>query len=86
LAAKNHAETQTMPIYEYTCQSCQAEAELLIRGSEKPQCPQCGSQRMSRQLSVVAAHSSTAGGSSDAEAPSMCGRPQCGMGGCQGMM
>ena len=31
-----------MPLYEYSCQKCSRKIELLIRGDEKPVCPQCG--------------------------------------------
>ncbi|MGE0760234.1 MAG: zinc ribbon domain-containing protein [Pirellulaceae bacterium] len=74
-----------MPLYEYICNRCQDEFELLVRGQERPACPQCGSQSLRQQLSVVAVHS---GSSRDAAAPCPtpssggCGLPQCGMGGC----
>lgn len=77
-----------MPLFEYTCDSCQSEFELLVRGSEKPACPSCDSKKLTKQLSVPAAHM---GGSSElpvCSTPSQmpsggCGAPQCGMGGCQ---
>lgn len=47
-----------MPIYEYTCNDCGSEFELLIRGEEKPACPSCGQARLTRALSVPAAHTS----------------------------
>lgn len=76
-----------MPIYEYTCEKCQADFELLIRGSEKPVCPECGGGRLAKRFSVPAAH--TKGSSSLPVASSLpmsgCGKPQCGMGGCQMM-
>ncbi|MBL8891834.1 MAG: zinc ribbon domain-containing protein [Planctomycetaceae bacterium] len=73
-----------MPIYEYRCQKCHAEFELLVRGSEKPECPQCESAKLERRLSVVAAPGS--GGSDPLPSSGgMCGRPQCAMGGCQGL-
>jgi putative FmdB family regulatory protein len=72
-----------MPLYEYSCRDCQAEFELLIRGSQTPQCPTCSGQQLEKLLSVPAAHSSSrelpvcrpmpAGG---------CGLPQCGQGTC----
>lgn len=75
-----------MPIYEYECLDCRAAVELLIRGAERPKCPECGSSRLEKRLSVPAAH---VGGSSRdlplAPAPGTCGRPQCGAGGCQGL-
>lgn len=47
-----------MPIYEYACPECEREFELLLRGSERPVCPSCGSGRIERQISVPAVHSS----------------------------
>lgn len=77
-----------MPLFEYTCESCQSDFELLVRGSEKPTCPSCDSSKLTKHLSVPAAHVS---GSSDLPICSTpgpmpgggCGAPQCGMGGCQ---
>jgi putative FmdB family regulatory protein len=45
-----------MPIYEYTCKQCGREFEELIRGDEKPACPECGQSTVERQFSVTAAH------------------------------
>ena len=45
-----------MPIYEYVCQACGHAFEVLIRGDEKPSCPQCGKKRLAKQFSVPAAH------------------------------
>jgi len=72
-----------MPLFEYVCPSCDERFELLIRGSEKPRCPDCGSGGLDQQMSVPAAHVS---GSSlpICQAPPQggCGAPQCGQGGC----
>jgi len=46
-----------MPIYEYVCTSCEHEFELLVRGSEAPACPDCGSQELTRKLSLPRVHS-----------------------------
>jgi putative FmdB family regulatory protein len=73
-----------MPIYEYRCGQCRAEFELLVRGSESPQCPQCDSEKLERKLSVVAAPGASSSGGGP-EAGGMCGRPQCGTFGCQGL-
>lgn len=71
-----------MPLYEYHCPSCDANAELLIRNAdEKPVCPTCGGRKLEKLLSVPAGH--VAGGSTDL--PVMqggCARPGCGPGGC----
>ena len=47
-----------MPLYEFVCQQCSREQELLVRGEQTPQCESCGSARLNRLLSVPAAHSS----------------------------
>jgi putative FmdB family regulatory protein len=46
-----------MPIYEYLCRDCDSQAELLVQGSQQPECPQCGSSQLTKLLSVVAAPS-----------------------------
>ncbi len=75
-----------MPIYEYECDGCRDEFELLIRGDETPKCPDCGGTKLQRLLSTPAAHT---GGSRDLPIAGHerggCGRPQCGSGGCMGM-
>jgi putative FmdB family regulatory protein len=46
-----------MPIYEYVCMSCEAHFEELVRYDDaSPACPDCGGSKVSRQLSVFAAH------------------------------
>ena len=71
-----------MPLYEYACQKCESEFELLIRSDETPECPGCGNRQLEKQMSVPAAH--MAGGELPVcGAPRTgCGLPQCGMGGC----
>lgn len=64
-----------MPIYEYDCQACGRPFEALVRGGKEPQCPACGSERLLRRLSVVAAHSAS-------PAPPPCERPGGGCGSC----
>ena len=46
-----------MPLYEYLCQDCDRQSELLVKAGQEPACPQCGSSRLSKMLSVVAAPS-----------------------------
>lgn len=76
-----------MPLFEYTCDACHNQFELLVRGNEKLTCPKCGSDKLEKAWSVPAAH--TGGKSSDlpicGPAPHSggCGLPQCGSGGCQ---
>ena len=73
-----------MPIYEYNCADCNKEVEILVRGNDKPNCPNCESEKLTKLLSVTAAPASKS------ELPVMpagggCGLPQCGQGRCMGM-
>ena len=43
-----------MPIYAYACANCAHEFETLVRSNELPACPKCGSERLDRQLSLIA--------------------------------
>lgn len=77
-----------MPLYEYTCDTCQSQFEALVRGEERPACPECGGTKLEKLLSVPAAHVS--GGKSAlpiCEVPRTggCGAPICGQHGCQGL-
>ncbi|MCA8982285.1 MAG: zinc ribbon domain-containing protein [Planctomycetaceae bacterium] len=45
-----------MPLFEYRCEACDAEFELLVRAAETPRCPQCQSARLSKLLSAPAGH------------------------------
>ncbi|MBX7165618.1 MAG: zinc ribbon domain-containing protein [Pirellulales bacterium] len=80
-----------MPLYEYVCQDCHNACELLVRGSERPLCPNCQSQRLEKLLSVTAAPVTGSAslpvcGTSGAPRPAGgCGAPWCGTGGCGGM-
>jgi len=60
-----------MPLYEYQCQSCSHQFELLVRGGDTPQCPSCCSTALERRLSVFAAHAN--GRSREMTAPGACG-------------
>lgn len=46
-----------MPIYEYACDSCGHEFELLVRGERTPRCPDCAGEALSRRLSLPRVHS-----------------------------
>lgn len=73
-----------MPLYEYRCENCGAELELLVRGGEEPRCTACGGARLSKLFSVPAAHVGGAAGSSGGDWGG-CGKPGCGPGGCAGL-
>jgi putative FmdB family regulatory protein len=46
-----------MPIYEYSCRSCQTQFEMLVRGGETPVCASCGSEDLERLFSLPAVSS-----------------------------
>ena len=48
-----------MPIHEYACQDCHNEFEALVRAGTVPECPQCRSTRLEKQLSIFATVAST---------------------------
>lgn len=63
-----------MPIYEYTCKSCQTKFEKLVRSMsqrEEIPCPKCGSSQTARDLSVFAVGSEQV---KSQAGPGMCGR------------
>ena len=70
-----------MPLYEYACDECHANFEILVRGDEQPTCPRCSSTALVKQLSVPAAHTAGGGGLPMYEGPPCgmggCGRPEC---------
>ena len=43
-----------MPLYGFHCAKCHHNVELLIGLSEKPVCPDCGSRRLQRLVSLPA--------------------------------
>jgi putative FmdB family regulatory protein len=73
-----------MPLFEYSCKSCEHRFEALVRSSDTPTCPSCHGAALERRQSVFAAH--TAGPSTSSTAPSVgacgaCGDPR-GPGAC----
>lgn len=61
-----------MPIYEYQCEDCGAEFELLVRSDTRLECPTCESTNLEKQLSVFATEKS-----SGAAAPALAGGAPC---------
>ena len=45
-----------MPIYEYQCQNCAAEVEVLQKISDAPlsECPECGEPALRKKISAAA--------------------------------
>ena len=48
-----------MPLFEFVCESCSQESELLVRNSETPACPECGSKKLNKLLSAPFGHAGT---------------------------
>lgn len=46
-----------MPIYEYTCKSCNHQFETLVRGGKTPVCTACGSADLERLVSLPTVNS-----------------------------
>ena len=42
-----------MPLYSYQCKACEAEFELLLRTSDTPSCPSCGSSALEQQIAKI---------------------------------
>lgn len=40
-----------MPLYDYKCQECRHEFELLVMGGEEPRCPRCDSAKLDKLMS-----------------------------------
>jgi putative FmdB family regulatory protein len=62
-----------MPIFEYHCDSCNQDCELLLRSrSAKPVCPHCGAKTLSKKFSSFSAQSN------QSHAPAACPKSQGG--------
>lgn len=79
LSPETILKARDMPLYEYQCQNCHETIELLVRSStQRPTCPECGSPKLDKQLSVAASpaivrHSLP----TTSSAGPTCGRSQC---------
>lgn len=64
-----------MPIYEFHCEKCGRDSEILVRSSDwsGTKCPHCGSSRLDKKFSTFA----SAGGGGDSA-------PACDSGGGRG--
>ena len=75
-----------MPLFEYSCQDCSSEFELLVGHRETPVCPKCQSKKLEKLMSAAAGRVSSgsalpiAGGCPPPEAgpcsPNCCRLPQ----------
>ena len=72
-----------MPIYEYTCQHCHHDFELLVRSDTRLECPSCLSAELAKKLSVFATASGGQHAAPQAFGPcGACGNPD-GPGACR---
>ncbi len=84
LAAEFHSHqgAESMPMYEYSCGTCGARFEKLVRSDENVTCESCGGEHVRKLLSLFALGKPSAA----ASAPSCaCGgfeKGQCGSGMC----
>jgi putative FmdB family regulatory protein len=69
-----------MPLYAYACRECGESFETLVMSGETPACPSCASEKLERQISLIAqpnrggdAAPAFAGGCSGGEAGVCCG-------------
>lgn len=67
-----------MPIYEFHCDDCQKDSEVLVRTMhwQGTECPHCGGTNLEKKLSVFAA---SGGGDGASDVPMCTGNPSgCG--------
>jgi len=71
----------SMPIYEFHCEKCERDSEILVRSSDwkSAECPHCGSRKLSKKFSTFA--SANAGSTRTAPSSNGGGGHCCG-GGC----
>lgn len=50
-----------MPLFEYECETCHHQFELLVRESTALECPACHGRELAKQLSVFAVSGSSRG-------------------------
>lgn len=50
-----------MPLFDFVCKACGGSFELLVRGSNAPVCPECGSAALDKQVALPAQPGKTAG-------------------------
>jgi len=50
-----------MPIYDFFCSTCDHAFEFLVRASAPPSCPECGSEKVEKLVSLPAPQGKTSG-------------------------
>jgi len=48
-----------MPIYEFHCEACEHDSEILVRSTDwkNAECPHCGSKKLAKKFSTFASAS-----------------------------
>jgi len=67
-----------MPIYEYKCNACRKEFEVLVLGSDTPACPACAGHDLSRLMSRCGFVSKSAGPGGESQVTSSSASSACG--------
>src|SRR5438105_4460327 len=64
-----------MPIYEFHCEKCERDSEILVRSRDwtGTKCPHCGSTKVSKKFSVFASSSGASQAPACSGVPSSCG-------------
>ena len=62
-----------MPLYEYECDTCHHQFELLVREKTTMECPACRGSELRKQLSVFAVGAPSHSASARNTAPAPCG-------------
>ena len=69
-----------MPVYEYRCQVCGETFDLFVRSAgdrqKTPACPQCGSPKVKKNISLFGVGGATSSGATSSGATA----PYCGSG------
>ena len=73
-----------MPIYEFHCEKCGRDSEVLVRSAhwEGTQCPHCGSSKLGKKFSTFASAAAGAGAGASPAGKKNGGGHHCGGGGC----
>jgi putative FmdB family regulatory protein len=61
-----------MPIFEYCCEACGHRFEAILLGAQTPECPQCHTEKLEKQLSTF-----TVSKSGSASPDAGCGAANC---------
>jgi putative FmdB family regulatory protein len=66
-----------MPIFEYHCNECDKDFEILILGDQEASCPDCTGKNLSKMLSTFSHKSEGEFSSSKGSSCDTCGATSC---------